>query len=559
MDVESLFTNVPIDPTIDIIIQHCYHHPNLTPPEINQDTLKKLLQLCTKSSPFKAPDGATYLQIEGVAMGTPLGPTFANFYVGNLEQQVIPHCINKPILYCRYIDDIFLIVSDQNHILELKQSFESRSVLKFTIENSINNKLPFLDVHIENLNNSLKTTVYRKPTNTGTCLNFNSQCCDRYKQSVISSYLNRAYKITTNWQDFHVELNHIKQMLVNNNYPNFTVDSAINKFINQKMLNSSNEDSKTAIPIFYQSQFHNNFKIEERVIKEIIYNNVKCISPEHKLQLIIYYRNRKTCNMVMKNNPAPPKLPLQQTNLIYKFKCPLNHSQITDNNSSHEYIGVTSTTLSRRLTMHAQSGSIKAHFNSHHNCNPTRAQLTENTQIISKNPDRNRLLIYESLFILHHSPSINRQYDNFTQILKLNAHRNHIYNHRAGSTGSAHSHATPNVATTVANPPQSPTSDNHRAGSTGTAHSRALPLVATTVVNPPQSPTSDNNLPRDNINQISNSPINNSNINISNNHLISPNINNRINMLLHSIRSPIHSPAVLRHRYMTRANQRTHT
>ena len=231
MDVESLFTNVPIEPTINIIIQHCYHHSNLAPPEMNQDTLRKLLLLCTKSSPFKSPSGDMYLQTEGVAMGSPLGPTFANFYVGNLEQEIIPQCINKPILYCRYIDDIFLLVTNQNHIIELKQSFESKSVLKFTIENSINNKLPFLDVYIENLNNSLKTTVYRKATNTGTCLNFYSQCCDRYKQSVITSYLNRAYKITTNWQDFHIEINHIKHMLVNNIYPNFFVDSTINNVI----------------------------------------------------------------------------------------------------------------------------------------------------------------------------------------------------------------------------------------------------------------------------------------------------------------------------------------
>ena len=79
LDVESLFTNVPIDDTIAIILENTYKHKNLPPPDMPQELLKALLKLCTKESPFKTTDEKLFKQINGVAMGSPLGPKFANF------------------------------------------------------------------------------------------------------------------------------------------------------------------------------------------------------------------------------------------------------------------------------------------------------------------------------------------------------------------------------------------------------------------------------------------------------------------------------------------------
>ena len=106
LDVESLFTNVPIDATIAIIIKHVYNHQNIQKPKIPQEILKQMLELCTKKSPFKCPRGNIYKQIEGVAMGSPLGPSFANFYMGDLEQRILSNNPNRPIKYARYVDDI---------------------------------------------------------------------------------------------------------------------------------------------------------------------------------------------------------------------------------------------------------------------------------------------------------------------------------------------------------------------------------------------------------------------------------------------------------------------
>ena len=89
-----------------------------------------------------------------------------------------------------------------------------------------------------------------------------------------------------------------------------------------------------------------------------------------------------------------------------------------------EYVGLTQTTLSRRLTYHGQEGGIFSHFEKCHNSKPTREQLTGNTVVIGRAPDRNRLAIKEALHILNLNPSINKQYDNFANVLKLYKQRN---------------------------------------------------------------------------------------------------------------------------------------
>ena len=425
LDVESLFTNVPIDTTIDIIIKYTYNHHAIQPPKIPQNILRQMLQICTKQSPFISPTGEYFLQIEGVAMGSPLGPTFANFYMGHIENEIFNNYDIKPPIYQRYVDDIFLVANSVEEINNLKQKFEENSVLKFTVELSTNNRIPFLDVSVKNHGNRLITTVHRKATNIGTCLNGNSECSELYKQSVIMSYLTRAYKVSTNWNDFHMEVNHIKQMLINNNYSNSFVDKIIQKFVSKKVSNSENAErsqSVSEVNVFYKNQYHVNYKQDERILTEIICNNTKCVNQNEKLKIIIYYKSPKANNFIMKFNPHPPNQRLQRSNVIYQFQCPLQHD-----NQPKTYIGFTQCSLARRLDNHSQKGSIKQHFIEDHNCKITKQQLYDNTSIIATASDKQRLIIKESLLILENNPSINKQFDNFNHTLKLNPMRSHAH------------------------------------------------------------------------------------------------------------------------------------
>ena len=56
LDVESLFTNVPVEQTI-IILDNVYSGNILPPLKIARNILEKLLKVCTLESPFRGPDG----------------------------------------------------------------------------------------------------------------------------------------------------------------------------------------------------------------------------------------------------------------------------------------------------------------------------------------------------------------------------------------------------------------------------------------------------------------------------------------------------------------------
>ena len=184
-------------------------------------------------------------------------------------------------------------------------------------EENINSKIPFLDILIDNRNNNFKTAVYHKPTDHRQCLNYNSHCPDKYRISVINNYLHRAYRVSTTWSNFDTEIKHIKQTLINNNYPNRIIDYEINRFLNKKFSNiTENQNNKTTLKIFYNNQMHNNYKQDERIIKSLVTDNIVC-NPDYSIQIIFYYKNLKSSNLVIKNTPISIFKDPESHNLVY--------------------------------------------------------------------------------------------------------------------------------------------------------------------------------------------------------------------------------------------------
>ena len=128
---------------------------------------------------------------------------------------------------------------------------------------------------------------------------------------------------------------------------------------------------QTYIKLFYRNQMHYNYKSDEKILKALIHKNILPTDPNKKIKLVIYYNKFKTSNLVIRNNSSPSIGVLQKTNVIYKFKCPLGDC-ISDNNNNI-YVGLTSTTLSRRLTMNFSDASSIAQHLKKHSC-PTTQQ-----------------------------------------------------------------------------------------------------------------------------------------------------------------------------------------
>ena len=142
---------------------------------------------------------------------------------------------------------------------------------------------------------------------------------------------------------------------------------------------------------------HYNYKSDEKFLKTLNHGDILPTDPNKKIKLIIYYNKFKTSNFVIRNNSSPSIGVLQKTNVIYKFKCPLGDF-IPDNNNI--YVGLTLTTLSRRLTMHLSDTSSIAQHLKKHSCPTTQLRkiLTDNT-ILEYQNNKQKLQILEALHI----------------------------------------------------------------------------------------------------------------------------------------------------------------
>ena len=329
----------------------------------------------------------------------------------HIENQLLQQPDTRPCLYVRYVDDILVCARDEDHLKALKASFEEQSVLKFTYELSDQNKIAFLDVWIEADGGKCATSVYRKPTDEGNCLNARSECPERYKSSVIKSFVRRALTHCSTWEKVNAELTRTRQVLINNGYSNLQVDAEIKAQMDSRH-DGKTQEKKDKINIFYRSQMNSEYQQEERAIRNIITSHVECTDSDKRLNIIIYYNTSKTSSLVLQNNMYIKQQRqkqnghLQRTNVIYRYNCPEAGCRRLHTDT---YIGATTTTLSRRLTMHLQEGAIKKHAKQHHKRDITRQDLVNNTDIIETCNDHRRIWVAEALYIREFSPYINKQ------------------------------------------------------------------------------------------------------------------------------------------------------
>ena len=113
-DVSSLFTNVPLQETFEILADKAFidnwfnktHNLNISKP----DLIELLSEAATKDQLFQF-NGKLYEQIDGVAMGSPLGPLRANTFLCSIEEKLQNE--NKlPDFYKRYVDDTLAAIKD---------------------------------------------------------------------------------------------------------------------------------------------------------------------------------------------------------------------------------------------------------------------------------------------------------------------------------------------------------------------------------------------------------------------------------------------------------------
>ena len=120
-------------------------------------------------------DNSLYRQIDGIAMGSPLGLTLENALLCLCEKKWLDSCPIefKAKLYQRYVDDIFVMFGSRDHVKKFVDYINTKHQnIRFTLENQ--NSFSILDIKCfrNTEKKAFETSVYKKITLSGNFTNF---------------------------------------------------------------------------------------------------------------------------------------------------------------------------------------------------------------------------------------------------------------------------------------------------------------------------------------------------------------------------------------------------
>ena len=98
-DLESLFTNIPLEECIDLAVKYILKgNPDI---KLSDTELRDLFSVATAQTHFLF-NGSFYDQIDGVAMGYPLAPVLANLFMRHHEKSWLENLM--PLKFCFIVD-----------------------------------------------------------------------------------------------------------------------------------------------------------------------------------------------------------------------------------------------------------------------------------------------------------------------------------------------------------------------------------------------------------------------------------------------------------------------
>ncbi|CAI2736547.1 unnamed protein product [Schistosoma spindalis] len=324
---KSLYSfDVPLTKTVDFLCDYISKNFSLFP--IPLSLLKELLLLCTANVQFTF-DGEYFRQVDGVAMGSPLGPLLADVFMSYVENRT-SELISEVTLYRRYMDDILIICAKDFDVYGLLDKLNSvQDDIVMTHEAESNGKLAFLDILLSRREDgTIRRSVYRKPTWTGQYLNFHSFCPLQYKRGLVKCLFKRTQRICTS-DTVEKDEKLLTDTLIANGYPLNFINRCKSQLIPRPLVYSVPK-KKVYINLSYRGE-SNSIVLRQR-LKAAIENTY------YAAQLIV----------IEKSKAMIPSTPRQCTNdyvtshCIYQFTCLCGHT----------YIGRSNRTMQSRVNEH---------------------------------------------------------------------------------------------------------------------------------------------------------------------------------------------------------------
>ncbi|ONI45080.1 hypothetical protein AN641_04885 [Candidatus Epulonipiscioides gigas] len=266
IDIDSLYTNIDTKAGLLTVKNILRKYPDQNRPD---KELLELLEINLTKNDFEF-NGEYFLQIKGTAMGKKFSPAYANIFMADWEDGALNKCNKKPILYLRYLDDIFGIWTySKEEFLEFINILDTHDPsirLKYTFEDrSIN----FLDTTVYKGTNfdqdsKLDIKVYFKETDTHALLFKTSFHPKHTYKGLIKSQLIRFKRICTQQEDFKEAVKILFNSLRKRGYSRWFLRECLKKFEIPKQ-----KTHKEGIPLitYYSTmstslnhQFKNNYK-----------------------------------------------------------------------------------------------------------------------------------------------------------------------------------------------------------------------------------------------------------------------------------------------------------
>ena len=91
--------------------------------------------------------------------------------------------------------------------------------------------LPFLDILITRDDGGISTTIYRKKTHSGVYSHYKSFIPEKMKRSLVYTLVDRAWKICSSYNLWHVEVAHLKNMLMSNGYTRSFINFQVRRYL----------------------------------------------------------------------------------------------------------------------------------------------------------------------------------------------------------------------------------------------------------------------------------------------------------------------------------------
>ena len=134
-----------------------------------------------------------------------------------------------PSFYRRYVDDTLVTMPNTESATDFLRVLNSvHPSLSFTMELKHEGSIPFLGTVLTRFGGTLTTEIYRKLTDTGLLLHFQSHVNSRYKKGLVNTMVNRAYRLSSTKEGFAKECNKLRTFS-KLRYPKTLVNSIINK------------------------------------------------------------------------------------------------------------------------------------------------------------------------------------------------------------------------------------------------------------------------------------------------------------------------------------------